>query len=215
MQSEVPKQYLPLVDKTVIEHALDRLLSFPAIAGVILVLHPNDQYWHSLNYQSDKPLFVATGGDERLHSVYNGLTLLKAQLEHDCLALVHDAVRPLVSHLDLERLIATARSHQAGAVLGSPVADTLKQQDDDGLVVGTVMRKGLWRAFTPQVFYASLLHEALASVIENNQLVTDDSSAVELLGLTPKLVAGSAENIKITLPEDLDLARQIWLRQKT
>ncbi len=215
MQSELPKQYLPLVDKTIIEHTLDRLLSHPEIAGAVVVLSAKDKYWANLNYQtqSKKPLVFAQGGVLRHQSVFNGLEKLFTDISQDCYALVHDAVRPLVTINDLNRLIEVARQHSAGALLGAPIADTIKQLNVDGNINQTMNRTGLWRAFTPQVFKADLLLDALKFVIENKLEITDDASAVEAMGQSPKLVLGSAENIKITLPEDLMLARQIWARQ--
>ncbi|MFT5226127.1 MAG: 2-C-methyl-D-erythritol 4-phosphate cytidylyltransferase [Polaribacter sp.] len=215
MQSELPKQYLPFVDKTIIEHTLDRLLSHPEVVGAVVVLSATDQYWANLNYQpqSRKPLIFAEGGVLRHQSVFNGLEKLCSDVSQDCYALVHDAVRPLVTIKDLNRLIEAARQHSAGALLGVPIADTIKQLNVDGNINQTISRIGLWRAFTPQVFKADLLTEALTFVIENKLEITDDASAIEAIGQSPQLVLGSAENIKITLPEDLILARQIWARQ--
>lgn len=216
MQAELPKQYLPFIDKTIIEHTLDRLLSHPDIAGAVVVLNAADKYWANLNYQaqSSKPLIIAKGGVQRHHSVFYGLEKLCSDMNQDCYALVHDAVRPLVTIKDLSQLIETARQHSSGALLGAPIADTIKQQNSEGNINQTISRAGLWRAFTPQVFKASLLMDALKFVIENQLKITDDASAVEAIGLKPKLVLGSVENIKITLPEDLMLARQIWTNQE-
>ena len=214
MQAELPKQYLKFIDKTIIEHTLDRILSHDSIAGAVVVLNPDDKHWVNLNYKSSKPLIIATGGRQRQHSVYNGLQALHSHIHEDCYALVHDAVRPLVSHRDISALIDTAQQHSDGALLAVPVVDTLKHQDDAGNIDQTVSRSGLWRAFTPQVFRASLLSKALEYVRENSCDITDDASAIETIGLKPKLVLGSVENIKITLPEDLMLARQIWMSQQ-
>lgn len=213
MQAELPKQYLPFIDKTIIEHTLDRLLSHQAIAGAVVVLSAEDSYWENLNYQSNKPLKFAIGGAQRQQSVFNGLEKLCADIGDSCYALVHDAVRPLVTIEDLDRLIEAARLHSAGALLAAPIADTIKQQDDLGNIRQTIPRAGLWRAFTPQVFQAKQLLEALTFVSSNNLEITDDASAMEAIGQKPKLVQGSVENIKITLPEDLMLARQVWQRQ--
>jgi 2-C-methyl-D-erythritol 4-phosphate cytidylyltransferase len=128
--------------------------------------------------------------------------------------MVHDAVRPLVCHADLRKLIEAAIDHSAGALLALPITDTLKHQDQDSNIDRTVPRAGLWRAFTPQLFKAKLLHRALEQVIENDREVTDDASAIESLGLRPRLVECNAENIKITWPEDLSLATQILRRQQ-
>jgi 2-C-methyl-D-erythritol 4-phosphate cytidylyltransferase len=128
--------------------------------------------------------------------------------------MVHDAVRPLVSHADLQKLIEAALDHRAGALLALPITDTLKHQDEDLNIDRTVPRAGLWRAFTPQLFKAKLLYRALEQAIQNDREVTDDASAIEALGMRPRLVECSAENIKITYPQDLSLASQIWQRQR-
>ena len=213
MQRDIPKQYLEFQGKTVIEHCLDRLLSHPAIDGAVIVLQAEDQIWNQLAYQSNKTIFIADGGSERQHSVYSGLTTLQYRCGNDAIALVHDAVRPLVNHADLTRVIATARDHSAGAILAAPLNDTLKLQNDSMEIARTLPREGLWRALTPQVFHLQVLLNALRRVLDENQAITDDAQAVELAGYSPALVAGSADNIKITTPGDLAFAEKIWLNQ--
>ena len=214
MQGQLPKQYLTLCGKSILEHTLDRLLSFEDINGVILVLRSDDRHWEDLDYQSRKPLIIATGGDERQDSVYSGLLKLFELETGDPLVMIHDAVRPLVLHRDLERLIKVGKNNPAGAILGAPVSDTLKRQNEDENIVETVARIGLWRAFTPQLFRAKLLFQAFKHVRENNLQITDDAAAIEALGMRPSLVESSAQNIKITQPQDLELATQILLRQQ-
>ena len=214
MQGQLPKQYLTLCRKSILEHTLDRLLSFEDINGVILVLRSDDRHWENLDYQSQKPLIIATGGDERQDSVYSGLLKLLELETGDPLVMIHDAVRPLVLHRDLERLIKVGKNNPAGAILGAPVSDTLKRQNENENIVETVARKGLWRAFTPQLFRAKLLFQAFKHVRENNLQITDDAAAIEALGMRPGLVDSSAQNIKITHPHDLELATQILLRQQ-
>jgi len=214
MQGDIPKQYLRFQGKTIIEHCLDRLLSHPGIAGAIIVLQEQDEHWQQLGYQAEKPVFTTQGGAQRQHSVYSGLTTLQYRCGNDVIALVHDAVRPLVTHHDLDAVIDAARRNPAGAILATPVADTLKQQNDNMEIAATHSREGLWRALTPQVFHLQPLLNALKKVIDDRQPVTDDAEAMELLGYTPALVAGSAQNLKITNPEDLALAEKIWLYQR-
>jgi 2-C-methyl-D-erythritol 4-phosphate cytidylyltransferase len=213
MQQDKPKQYLEFQGKTVIEHCLDRLLSHPAIDGAVIVLQADDPKWDELAYLSSKTIFIADGGRERQHSVYSGLTTLQYRCGNDALALVHDAVRPLVNHDDLTRVIAAARAHTAGAILAAPQNDTLKLQNDSMEIARTMPREGLWRALTPQVFHLQVLLNALRRVIDDDLAVTDDAQAVELAGYNPALVAGNAENFKITTPGDLALAERIWLNQ--
>lgn len=214
MQSDTAKQYLRFQGKTIIEHCLDRLLSHPQIDGAIVVLRANDSLWDKLGYHSSKPVFTADGGFERQHSVYSGLTTLQYRLGNEAIALVHDAVRPLVSHSDLSAVIDAARQHTAGAILATRVTDTLKLQNDNMEIASTLSRELLWRALTPQVFHLQTLLNALKTVIDQNLVITDDAQAVELMGHAPALVAGSADNFKITIREDLALAEMVWLNQR-
>ncbi len=213
MQSDIPKQYLAFQGKTLIEHSLDRLLSHPEIDGAVVVLRQQDTTWEKLSYLAEKPVFTTVGGKERHDSVYSGLTTLQYRFGNDAIALVHDAVRPLVSHQDLSNVIDAARRHSAGAILATPVTDTLKQQNDSMGIANTLSREGLWRALTPQAFHLQTLLNALKQVIDNNLATTDDAQAVELSGHAPLLVPGDTENFKITSPRDLVLAERIWLNQ--
>jgi len=214
MQSALPKQYLSFQGKSIIAHCLDRLLSYPAIEGAVVVLQDEDPHWEKLGYTSNKPVLAASGGVERYHSVYNGLLVLQDRCGSDVLALVHDAIRPLVTHIDLDNVIKAARAHEAGAILAAPISDTLKLQGDTLGIIKTVSRDRLWRAFTPQVFPLPMLLRALNVAIDGNLEITDDASAIELLGYLPRLVTGDLTNIKITNPSDLSLAEQIWLNQR-
>jgi 2-C-methyl-D-erythritol 4-phosphate cytidylyltransferase len=214
MRSQVPKQYLSFQGKTLLEHCLDRLLSHPHIAGAVVVLRADDERWEQLAYRSAKPLFTTHGGAERQDSVYSGLTTLQYRCGNEVIALVHDAVRPLVSHSDLHAVIDAARFNPAGAILATPVADTLKLQNERMEIAATHPRDGLWRALTPQVFHLQPLLNALKKVIDDERPITDDAQALELLGYTPALVAGSVQNLKITSPGDLSLAEKIWLDQR-
>lgn len=214
MQSALPKQYLSFCGKTILEHTLDRVLECPLVNGAVLVLREKDPYWQGLNYQPAKPFHIAVGGEHRQDSVINGLSML-CDLFAGAYALVHDAVRPLVPQADLIKLVESLQTTQYGALLGSPVADTLKKQNTRGVVDTTVERGGLWRAFTPQLFEAEILLDALMKAKQSGQNLTDESAAMEALGYQPLLVEGSSENIKITLPDDLELAEIIWQKQNS
>jgi 2-C-methyl-D-erythritol 4-phosphate cytidylyltransferase len=214
MHSSTPKQYLSFQGKTVLEHCLDRLLSLPEIAGCVLVLDDSDEHWDGLGYMPAKPLFTTGGGAERHDSVYSGLTTLQYRCGNEVMALVHDAARPLVSHDELDRVIEAARLSTAGAILATPVTDTLKKQNERMRIDSTLPREGLWRALTPQVFHLSPLLNALKRVIDEGLIVTDDAQALEMNGYAPALVEGSADNFKITAPGDLRLAEKIWLHQR-
>jgi 2-C-methyl-D-erythritol 4-phosphate cytidylyltransferase len=123
--------------------------------------------------------------------------------------LVHDAARPCLQGDDVDRLMDELRDDAVGGLLAAPVVDTLKRADDVGRIAQTVPRERLWRALTPQMFRRDVLLRALQGAVASGTAVTDDAQAVEALGLRPRLIAGDADNIKITLPEDVDRAARI------
>ena len=213
MRADRPKQYLPLGSKTIIEQTLDNLLAFPAIQGAVLVLHPDDRHWSRLAYRHDKPIVTCHGGDQRFHSVLNGLQELSERIAEDAIVMIHDAVRPFVLHEDLDRLLQTVQQSDDGAILAVPVADTLKLAQDSDKISHTTSRDNLWRAYTPQAFRLQLIQQALVHVIEQGLQVTDDASAMEQLGFHPHLVNSDNLNIKITHPGDLPLA-ELLLQQR-
>ena len=209
MKASCPKQYIKLSEKSILQHTLDNLLSYPQITGAVLVLNNNDLYWEKLDYQHDKPVLLCTGGEQRHHSVYNGLIRLEQHTKNNPFVLIHDAVRPFVSHKDLDHLLQALHDCEDGALLAVPVADTLKYADENQQVKHTHPRDNLWRAFTPQAFKLDKIVLALKHVISNNLEITDDASAMELMGACPRLVQGDGDNIKITTPQDLLLAEKI------
>ena len=209
MQSDIPKQYLKLLNRPVLEHTINRLLSIDRVQGAVVALQHDDPYWPKVQLDSNKPVIVAGGGDERCQSVLNALDALAARPEYSqarTWALVHDAVRPCVSIDDIHNLIASAAGTESGGLLATPVRDTMKRQDDDQTVLQTIDRTGLWHALTPQLFASVRLSSAIASALAEGYVVTDESSAMEHAGYRPKLVAGREDNIKITRPADLKLA---------
>ena len=212
MGSDVPKQYLPLHGKTVIEHTLDRFLDHPAIAGVVVAISAGDEYWAELGL-SMPHLHVVTGGTERCHSVLNALDYLEGIAKATDWVLVHDAARPCLRDTDVQQLIDTLAEHAVGGLLGLPVSDTVKRTDASGRVETTVPRDNLWRALTPQMFRLGDLRQALSAALEQGVLVTDDASAMEFVGKAPLMVEGHADNIKITRPQDLPLA-ELYLHQQ-
>lgn len=207
MSTNIPKQYLPLGGKTVLEHTLDTLLACRQLAGVVVVLSGGDGYWPDLQdrYSSER-LETVTGGVERCHSVLNGLTCLAGKADADDWVLVHDAARPCVRLTDIDTLVNTLSATSHGGLLGVPVADTMKQVDGNNRVTSTVAREGLWHAYTPQMFRVGMLRAALQHAIDNDLLVTDEASAMELAGYQPQMVQGQRDNIKITVASDLELA---------
>jgi len=213
MAAVQPKQYLRLLGKTVLEHSLDRLLALPRITGATLVLSADDDYWDALDYRPLKPLWRAEGGRERVHSVFKGLQQLAEYAAADDWVLVHDAARPCVRPADLEHLCDTLADDAVGGLLAVPVKDTLKQSDAQACVTTTLDRSALWHAQTPQMFRLGLLRQALAKVLQQGEIVTDEAGAVERLGQHVRLVAGHYDNIKITTREDLLLAEYFLSQQ--
>lgn len=214
MQAGMPKQYLPLLGRPVILHTLERLCRYSAVRGVMVGIAPDDSHWPALP-TADLKKFLGTfsGGATRAQTVLNGLVALSSHARDGDWVMVHDAVRPCVRYADLDKLVAAALSSPGGALLATPVADTVKRAGADGGVVETVPRSGLWRALTPQMFPISMLRTALEAVIAQNGDITDDSAAVERLGARPRLVEGSSDNLKITRPADLALA-ELFLKQQ-
>jgi len=213
MLGDVPKQYLPLAGRSVIEWSMSPFLARRDIAGIVVALAADDQHFVSLPTAGDPRIRRAVGGAERVDSVLSGLHSLDA-VERDWV-LVHDAARPCLHADDLSRLIGELATDDVGGLLAVSVADTLKSAVDDR-VQGTVPRTNLWRALTPQMFRFGLLLRALREAVQTRRAVTDDSAAIELLGLKPRLIAGRADNIKITVPEDLrQAATTLQQRSKT
>jgi 2-C-methyl-D-erythritol 4-phosphate cytidylyltransferase len=208
MGHEFPKQYLPLAGQPMIAHALNTLCACPEISMVFVVLAPDDKLFLTYDWSRFggklQPLFC--GGERRSDTVRNGL--IASELEPDDWVLVHDAARPCLTQAHLAKLIAELRDDAVGGILAVPVADTLKRADDLGRIAHTEERAGLWLAQTPQMFRAGLLAQALQSAPH----VTDESSAIEALGLHPKLVPGEPANFKVTYPQDLLLA-ELLLQQ--
>ncbi len=202
MGHEVPKQYMTLAGKPMIYHALATLCAHPEITTVFVVLAADDVQWKQYDWSifGDKlqPLFC--GGQTRAESVLNGL--LASELEPEDWVLVHDAARPCLTGEQLTHLLDELRSDEVGGLLAVPVADTLKRADAQQRVAHTESRVGLWQAQTPQMFRSGLLVRALAAAPN----VTDEASAVEALGMKPKLVASDSSNFKVTYPQDMKLA---------
>ena len=210
MGNELPKQYMDLAGRPMIYHALQTLCACPNITTVFVVLAPEDQHFKRYDWSvcagKLEPLYC--GGRTRAESVANGL--VASELAADDWVLVHDAARPCLSQHLLARLISEVRDDAVGGILAVPVADTLKRATADQRIVQTEDRDGLWQAQTPQMFPAGLLAQALLQA----KNVTDEASAIEALGLQPKLVASDTSNFKVTFPQDIKLA-ELLLQGRT
>lgn len=214
MQTNSPKQYLQILGQSVIDHTIERLLSFPHFKKVQVGISSTDTYWAQSQAARNPRVVVCPGGDERVETVLNAMRLLKNAAKPNDWIWVHDAARPCITQSDLFKLLELTTTDEVGGVLAVPVADTIKRVESGLCVSNTVDRSSLWRAFTPQVFRYEILHAALERAVQQRWPVTDESSAVELAGYTPKVVAGRSDNIKITQPGDLELAAFIMAEQK-
>lgn len=213
MGAGMPKQYLKLADKTILEQTLTRLLSLPDLEKIVVAVSPFDEHWPYLDIANHPNIIAVDGGQERADSVLQAMRALSQLADKDDWVLVHDAARPCVCIDQVDSLIEILDDHLVGGLLGVPVVDTIKRISREYGVEATVDRKVLWRAQTPQVFRFGLLFDALKTALDQGLEITDESSAVELAGYFPRMVEGSSDNIKITRPEDLPLAEMIWARQ--
>ena len=202
---DVPKQYLQAAGQPLLAHALQALLAHPAVQGAMVVLAEGDAHWPGWQSLADKPIVTCIGGNERADSVLAGLAALPDSVRPDDFVLVHDAARPNLRSDDLDQLLNRGRNDPVGAILATPVRDTLKRAGDDGGIDGTEPRERLWRAMTPQLFRRLQLTRALEAAGASGHVVTDESMAMELQGHRPLLVEGSEDNLKVTTAADLAL----------
>jgi 2-C-methyl-D-erythritol 4-phosphate cytidylyltransferase len=206
----VPKQYLPLGRKSMLEHSIDAMLGDARIERVFVVVAPGDDRWRTLRVDAGRVEFLPVGGPSRAESVRNGLFAVAGRYEDDDRVLVHDAARPCLSEALLAKLIDEAGPEDGGGLLAVPLADTLKRAED-GRVGVTLDRSALWCAQTPQLFRMGSLRAALSAPALAN--ITDESSAMEVAGHSPRLVTGASANLKVTTPEDLVLAGAVLKSQ--
>jgi 2-C-methyl-D-erythritol 4-phosphate cytidylyltransferase len=197
-----PKQYLPIGGKPMLRHTLDAFAGSPLIAHTYVVVSVDDPFIDGI-VPPQGVTVLRCGGASRLESVRNGLWALENQLQANDWVLVHDAARPGLNAELIEKLIREVGEHPAGGLLALPVVDTVKRAVNDE--VATISRDGLWLAQTPQMFRFRLLADALEAATDP-AAITDDASAVEALGLAPKLVEGHPRNLKVTLPSDIRIA---------
>lgn len=214
MQADLPKQYLRIGNKPIIEHTLAVFCDHKKISGIIVAISEQDEYWSALEIASHPKIRTTIGGTERCHSVMNCLQSLAATAAADDWVLVHDAARPCIGKDDIDHLIDTLARDPVGGLLALPVRDTMKRADGDNRVDETVNREGLWHALTPQMFRLADLSRVLQQAIARDRVVTDESQAMELAGYKPRLVPGRRQNIKVTHKDDIALA-ELYLKQVT
>lgn len=211
LPAEAPKQYLPLAGKPMLWHAV-RAVCVPRVESVFVVLAPEDKTFATHDWSAFgerlQPLYC--GGETRRDSVYNGLVAAMNDIQADDWLLVHDAARPCLPEKDLDKLMREIEGDEVGGILALPIAETVKRVSQEK-IQATEDRSQLWLAQTPQMFRAGLLLQALSRA---KGAPTDEAAAIEQLGLQPRVVAGSRENLKVTWPEDVAIAEGIVRRRK-
>lgn len=208
----VPKQYLPLLGRTVVERSIDCLLAIPGVERVVVAIGAHDVYWQKLPCAQHPRVTVVTGGSERQSSVLNALRSIHAEAKSEDWVLVHDAVRPCVKSEDIVKLIDRVKDDEVGGLLASLMDNTVKRaakSEFDVRVAETLDRAQLYNALTPQMFRIEKLFSALSEAAEQSASITDEASAMERMGWSPLLVEGCKTNIKITHSSDLLLAETI------
>ncbi len=208
MGGAIEKQYLDLNAVPMIAHAMMVLAREPRIEKLFVVLSPTDKRWNNYAWQGweERIEVLRCGGATRAETVLNGLDAISKVCAADDWVLVHDAARPCLPDEMLGKLLDEVADDPVGGLLAVPVADTLKRADAETRVEATVPRAGLWQAQTPQMFRHGTLTEALRAAGSD---MTDEASAIEQLGLRPKLVESDSRNLKVTYPQDLELASMI------
>ena len=208
MQAGSPKQYLPIAGKPMLRHAVDAFLASPLIAHTYIVVSAEDGLIDTVVPEQGAGVGISVlrcGGATRMETILNGLQALRGSLAAHDQVLVHDAARPGLTPALIAKLITEVGEHPAGGLLALPVVDTVKRAGPASVSAQTVPRDGLWLAQTPQMFSYALLHRALSQA-PDPLAITDDASAVEALGLAPRLIEGHPRNLKVTLPRDIHTA---------
>jgi 2-C-methyl-D-erythritol 4-phosphate cytidylyltransferase len=208
------KQYALLGNRTVLQTALQVFLDDPQCRGGSVLLASTDAQRAQLAAQLPERIALVEGGPERAHSVYNGLRSLETRAGADDWVLVHDAVRPALSAADLQRLLSHGAAEAVGALLATPVADTVKRAHDGAASLvrrceATVPRESLWLAQTPQMFRYAVLRSALERALAQGRIPTDEAQAMEWQGHAALLVQAQDSNLKITTAADLALLQAI------
>lgn len=198
MNAPLPKQYLKIQNKTILEHTLQAFLDHPEISRIVVAVSESDEYYPHIALLKSPKIELVFGGATRADSVFNALQ----KLGDNDWALVHDAARPCIKRSDLDNILQIHDDN--GAILAIPAVDTMKRANGNQ-IAHTEDRSTLWHALTPQFFRADLLKSALTKAFAENATITDEASAMEFAGYAPRLVAGRSDNIKVTRPEDLAL----------
>lgn len=210
---DTPKQYQPLLGQPLLAWTLARLATHSAVDGLMVVLAAGDGWWPRWTEVAGKPVRTTVGGAQRADSVLAGLRALADVPDAGPWVMVHDAARPCVPHVDLDRLVAAGTADPVGAILAARVRDTVKQAGPEGRIAATLPRERLWRAQTPQLVRRERLQYALEESARRAIVPTDEAAALETIGEFPLLVEGSEENLKVTTSPDLAVVESILRRQ--
>ena len=201
--SIIPKQYLSVHGKRIIEWTLELFSKIDFIDGIVIANNNNDEHWKDIKYTGNVPLVVVEGGSERFNSVLNACNGIRHYVKKDAWVLVHDVARPLVAIESIKELVDYCLDKNVAGILGHPVTDTIKTVIDNE-IKGTVDRALLWQAQTPQFFPLNQLINSMTSALHHNLGLTDEASAFEHSGLPVHIVKSPKTNIKVTYSEDLD-----------
>ncbi len=208
--TSVRKPFAKVADIPVLIYTLKRLHEVKSVTEIIPVLrHEDMQTGRELieSYNLNKIKQIAPGGKERQDSVYNALGLIK----NNCLVLIHDGVRPLISRKLIDRLLKESIGAD-GVAPGLSVKETLKAVNADGFVLSTVEREKFMSIQTPQVFPLSVIKKAYDEAYRDGFYATDDAALVERMGGKVKIIAGDPRNIKITTPEDINMVESLFYK---
>ena len=203
MGSNIPKQYVSVNGKTIVEHTIDNFIGRKEIENICIAISESDKHWPALPISKNKKIITTIGGSERYESVYNALCALKDKANDDDWVLVHDAVRPCLKKSIIDRLITDISSNDVGGILALPCFETMKKVNNNRYIEETINREIIWRAQTPQVFKYKKLLLAIEKAINENIHITDEAMAMELLNYKPIVIMGDEKNIKITHQIDL------------
>ena len=213
--AELAKQFHSIGEKLVADHTLGRLLSISKIKKILVPCDTGAEYWQQVAAVKDQRVELIAGGAERVHSVLNGLRALVDIAASDDWVLVHDMARPCITSGDINKLIEQLSGHPVGGILATPISDTLKKVTSKSDVEHTLDRSDYRAAQTPQMFRYGLLVKALEAMLQEQQVPTDEASAIEYLGEQAMIIEGRRDNIKITHREDLIIAQAIMGYQET
>jgi len=214
MGVDIPKQYITVCDKAIIEHTVEKFTSRNDLQGILVALSNSDQHWSTLELSKNNKITTVTGGEERYKSVYNALCSLKNKAGDDDWILVHDAVRPCITTFEIDQFIADLdHLNGIGGILALPCFETMKKANTNHEIEETIDRKFIWHAQTPQMFRYKKLFLAIEKIMNENIFITDEAMAMELAGYKPILIQGTHSNIKITDQNDLKYLES-FLRQE-